>query len=194
MYDDVLNHVHRCEFNTAGVCPVCGLSVVLGGSTTIPLAAQVVLSDDRVNMGSPIGPGYVVYERAKGVHGYDRKMALDSVGKGWHVLINAVFDRIEWDQKHHQGRFLGSLVVTQVKEKFGTLRMYHYCDNDPGYADGYMSAIESLSGKICEDCGKPGTTGGRGWIRTMCEECRAECNRRKVTRLRDPGTEQTPDA
>ena len=153
-----------------------------------PIAAKVVLNDDRVNMGSPIGPGFVVYERAKGELGYDRKMALASVGKGWAPLIDQVFDRIEWDIKHHQGRFLGSLVITQVKEKFGTLRMYHYCDNDPGYANGYMAAIESMSAHICEDCGKPGTTGGRGWIKTLCDDCRGPAPFAKAQ------TEQTPDA
>lgn len=146
--------------------------------------------DARLNLGSPIGPGFVVYERAEGQYGYDRKMALDSVGKGWHPLINQVFDRIEWDNKMHSGRFLGKMFVTQVKEKFGTLRMYYSTHEaaDEGFIMGFMSAIEALSAHICEDCGKPGTTGGRGWIRTLCEDCRRPAPFVKAQ------TEQTPDA
>jgi replicative DNA helicase Mcm len=38
-----------------------------------------------------------------------------------------------------------------------------------------MHAIEEAEAKsaiTCEDCGQPGTTGGTGWIKTRCEECR----------------------
>ena len=139
---------------------------------SVPKSADVVLADSRLNGGSPIGPGFVVYERAEGEKGYSREMALASVGKGWAGLINEVFDRVKWDTEHNQGRFLGGLVIVQVKEKFGTLRMYHYTTNgDEGYMDGFITAIESMSARICEDCGKPGSVRPRSWVRTLCDEC-----------------------
>lgn len=185
-------NAHVCNFNTAGVCVQCGIKMALPEpSTTAPRESYFPEGwpkpiDPRLNLGSPIGPGFVVYERAPGAYGYDRKMALDSVGKGWAGLINQLFDRIEWDAKHNGGRFMGKMIVTQVKEKFGALRIYWGMpnDGDHGYGEGFIGALESVSTTICEDCGKPGTIGGRGWIRTMCEECRTPKTH----------TEQVPDA
>lgn len=59
-------------------------------------------------------------------------------------------------------------VAEQVKEKFGTLRFYYSGGNE--YTSGVANMAEAMSGSICETCGKPGSTGGKGWIRTACEE------------------------
>ena len=60
--------------------------------------------------------------------------------------------------------------AVQVKEKFGGLRFYvnHYDD----FIRGAIDMAESISLKTCEDCGNKGTTGGRGWITTLCQPCR----------------------
>ena len=60
------------------------------------------------------------------------------------------------------------VTVTQVKEKFGTLRFY-YSGGDE-YIDGLVSMAESMSACTCEECGKPGRTNSGGWLRTLCEE------------------------
>lgn len=152
----------------------------------VPLVAQEHQGGEKVNGGSPVGPGFVVYERAPGENGYSREMALQSVGAGWAALINLVFNNIDNDNKYNSGRFMGGVVITQVKEKFGTLRMYHYTTNgDEGYTDGFMSAVQGMSAHICEDCGKPGTIGGRGWIRTLCGECRTAATRPTRTEQQD---------
>lgn len=59
-------------------------------------------------------------------------------------------------------------VAEQVKEKFGTLRFYYSGGNE--YTSGVANMAEAMSSSICEVCGKPGKTGGKGWIRTTCEE------------------------
>lgn len=64
------------------------------------------------------------------------------------------------------------VVVRQVKEKFGTLRFYY--DGGDDMIDGMVRMAESMSAVTCEQCGAPGTTGGRGWITTLCETHRAE--------------------
>ena len=63
------------------------------------------------------------------------------------------------------------LVAVQVKEKFGTLRFY--TNGSDEYIDGLISMAEGMSGVTCEVCGNPGTTGGPGWIRTLCETHKA---------------------
>ena len=55
----------------------------------------------------------------------------------------------------------------QIKEKFGTPRMYYPKDEK---ARAVVDCAESrLSGRICETCGAPGRLGeDRGWWRTRC--------------------------
>lgn len=62
--------------------------------------------------------------------------------------------------------------VQQVKEKFGTLRFYTHGADDTVY--GMISMAESLSSVICEECGCPGTQGGKHWIKTLCANCRTK--------------------
>ena len=60
--------------------------------------------------------------------------------------------------------------VSQVKEKFGTLRFY--CSGTDKI-DQYVTMAEQLSAMTCELCGAPGkldTT--ESWYRTLCEKCR----------------------
>lgn len=62
------------------------------------------------------------------------------------------------------------LAVNQVKEKYGTLRVY--CPgNDIIFK--YVLLAERLSAVTCEICGKPGKTAAtHGWYSTLCTECR----------------------
>lgn len=57
--------------------------------------------------------------------------------------------------------------VTQVKEKFGTLRYY-----TEGYTDAMGVRIreaEEESARTCEECGQPGTLRTDRWYRTLCD-------------------------
>lgn len=58
--------------------------------------------------------------------------------------------------------------VSQIKEKFGTLRFY--C-NIGGTIGRYVSFAERLSAMTCDFCGKYGKTECvRGWYRTVCKD------------------------
>ena len=71
---------------------------------------------------------------------------------------------------HTPDRYL-KCEVTQVKEKFGGLRFYVNCDDD--YIDGLISIAESMSYKLCSECGeKSSNQTVRGWIYTLCSNCR----------------------
>lgn len=61
------------------------------------------------------------------------------------------------------------LVFTQIKEKFGTLRVY-YSGGDE-FCEGIIAMAESMSAVTCEDCGVPGKVRDGGWIRTLCDAC-----------------------
>jgi hypothetical protein len=63
------------------------------------------------------------------------------------------------------------VVVSQIKEKFGTLRFY-YTGGDE-YVDGLEHMAESMSAKICENCGCPGesrSTKKNHYIRVLCDK------------------------
>lgn len=84
------------------------------------------------------------------------------------------------------------LTFSQIKEKFGTLRVYynfsdkytkseveHLDQNDIlqtehrviGYIDGVIGMAENMSAETCEKCGREGKLSGPGWIKCLCEEC-----------------------
>ena len=61
------------------------------------------------------------------------------------------------------------LVFTQIKEKYGTLRVYYNGGDE--YCGGIIAMAESMSAVSCEDCGVPGKMRDGGWIRTLCDGC-----------------------
>lgn len=66
---------------------------------------------------------------------------------------------------------IDQVVVTQIKEKFGTLRFYYHGGDE--YISGLEAMADSMSAVICEDCGCPGksrSTNTKRWIRTLCEK------------------------
>ena len=58
-------------------------------------------------------------------------------------------------------------VVSQVKEKMGTLRFYINGGTDAQY--NYITFAEVLSARTCETCGAPGKLRGRNWYYTACD-------------------------
>jgi hypothetical protein len=83
-------------------------------------------------------------------------------GDGWFELINQACQIID---AHADPDFL----FTQIKEKYGTLRMYH--NGADSFVVGVIAMAEAMSGETCELCGAPGKRGGVGWITTRCDKC-----------------------
>jgi hypothetical protein len=59
-------------------------------------------------------------------------------------------------------------VIQQVKEKFGTLRIY-VSNMDP-YMEGLIDMAEEMSEHICEECGNKGLLYTIHWNKTLCEK------------------------
>lgn len=60
----------------------------------------------------------------------------------------------------------------QIKEKYGTLRIYWHGDL-PDLGDAIIAAAEHLSGHVCEACGAPGSEqSANGWWSTTCPDHR----------------------
>lgn len=111
-------------------------------------------------------------------------------GDGWYSILNALCNNIQHhiDWRNSQRELLlkdnpykrsipdevSQVVAEQVKEKFGTLRFYYRGGDE--YISGLVAMAESMSGVTCMVCGDVGTTGGNGWISTLCETHRNSKN------------------
>ena len=87
------------------------------------------------------------------------------VGDGWYDLLDVLFSQL---QSH-------DVTLAQVKEKYGRLRVY--LDSYPESRDAIDAIIETcetLSGRICENCGNKGKIRGKGWLVTLCDSCSAK--------------------
>ena len=87
-------------------------------------------------------------------------------------------------EKYKEYDFL-TPILTQVKEKFGTLRFYYQGGDE--YVHGLVSMAESMTEVTCEECGDPGQSRGDGWIHVYCNTCEAE---HEMNKLRREGFEE----
>ena len=108
-------------------------------------------------------------------------------GDGWYNILDQLMGNIQhhidWNNKNFEKGYtqykqVPQVTLDQVKEKFGTLRFY-YTGGDDGI-DGMVRMAESMSGVTCEECGNSGTTGGQGWLVTLCETHRTAREERQL--------------
>lgn len=86
-------------------------------------------------------------------------------GDGWYAIIDQMCQKIQETGVDTE--------FTQIKEKFGTLRVY---------TDHYNEEVEDIlewayraSAQTCESCGEPGKPSkGGGWISIRCDTCRTK--------------------
>ena len=109
-----------------------------------------------------------------------------AVGPGWWPIIESLCANIQshtdWWNKNREARpVIKQVVVEQIKEKFGGLRFYYQGGDDQ--ISGMVRMAESWASHACEECGAPGTLGGKGWIRTLCPTHRAEADARYKERF-----------
>ena len=95
-------------------------------------------------------------------------------GDGWYELLHDCCTAINKEVEQLRltdDEFDGSVFsVTQIKEKYGTLRFYMGPTNEN--MDKAITEAERLSAVTCEKCGKLGASlRGRSWLYTSCSEC-----------------------
>ena len=79
-------------------------------------------------------------------------------GPGWRKLIEPLIAECED----------AGVEVMQVKEKFGTLRVYTGPCSQA--LDDKIRTAENESRRVCETCGNVGELRGGGWLYVSCEE------------------------
>lgn len=93
------------------------------------------------------------------------------IGSGWYGLLRRACQEIQEEIAEHPE--LKGFKFTQIKEKFGTLRLYACGGNGEIYT--ILAHTELASQYVCEDCGTTlhgVSTEGR-WLQTLCVPCRA---------------------
>jgi hypothetical protein len=111
-----------------------------------------------------------------------------AIGAGWWPIIESLCANIQshtdwWNKNRETRPVVEQVVVEQVKEKFGGLRFYY--DGGDDQISGMVRMAESWAAHSCEECGAPGTSGGKGWIKTLCPTHRAEADARYAERFKE---------
>lgn len=102
-------------------------------------------------------------------HGDPRTTAMCvgfDVGDGWFRLIDVVSSIIV-ERSAEVGL---DPVATQIKEKFGTLRLYVQGLQNDEYLEGCIAMASAVSAQVCQVCGGNGLLRIAGWYRVLCEE------------------------
>jgi hypothetical protein len=111
-----------------------------------------------------------------------------AVGEGWWPIIESLCANIQshtdwWNKNRETRPVVEQVVVEQIKEKFGGLRFYYEGGDDQ--ISGMVRMAEAWASHSCEECGAPGISGGKGWIRTLCSTHRAEADARYAERTKE---------
>lgn len=91
-----------------------------------------------------------------------------AVDEGWRDLLERACARIHAAVRLHGG----SLRVTQISEKYGTLRFNWEGSLSPEAAARVQEAVdlaEARSATTCEVCGDPGMLRAGDWLATLCD-------------------------
>lgn len=96
---------------------------------------------------------------------------LPQVGDGWRDLVETAIGRVAAALAADPN---GSVAVNQIKEKFGTLRLYYQPrDLQPATSAAIKEAVdlaEARSACTCEECGAEGRLfNDSGWFATRCD-------------------------
>ncbi|MCK9597110.1 hypothetical protein M0R19_08055 [Candidatus Pacearchaeota archaeon] len=86
-------------------------------------------------------------------------------GDGWISIIEEAIEKLEKADPE--------IVIEQVKEKFGELRIYIESVNEETreIIRSIINEAEIKANKTCECCGKPGKLRQSGWWKTLCDDC-----------------------
>lgn len=100
---------------------------------------------------------------------------------GWYDILSSICFMVDQHERNIEGNNKYRISqnqnpidyepfqFTQIKEKFGGLRVYSNGGDD--YTRGLIGMAECWSYKTCEICGNKGQTTKHGWLTTICEKC-----------------------
>jgi len=96
------------------------------------------------------------------------------VGDGWYNILDTLCWSIQnhIDRQQKKNPDYPQVEFSQIKEKFGGLRVY--TDGNDETVSALIGFAESMANRTCEGCGKRGKNKSwGGWYVTYCETCAA---------------------
>ena len=89
-------------------------------------------------------------------------------GDGWFDILLRASIELETIIRTYPKEVRDDIVALQVKEKYGTLRLYisYYSEE----LDEIIQRVESKSACTCETCGNAGVIRGSFWLYVACDE------------------------
>lgn len=87
-------------------------------------------------------------------------------GDGWSDIIKEAMALLN----DHNEQLERPIEITQIKEKFGRLRIYLSASDE--VTDKIIKEAYAKCAVTCEQCGEPGTLTEIGyWLQTLCPKC-----------------------
>ncbi len=129
---------------------------------------QSLLKVDIINYCVRHNVNFVVYIVMNYIMCYNREQASRAVRPGWNKLINEFYDELDkWNSE--ESNFNAKVLVHQVKQKYGSLRIY-FSPQIP-HLDQLYAKLNKESSTICEICGNNGTyCDKKFWMYVLCEK------------------------
>lgn len=93
------------------------------------------------------------------------KLSYIECGSGWYGILRELCRSLYNHVMKEHGE---PVYFTQIKEKFGTLRVY--VDGGDQISSSLIREAEQKSAKVCEKCGKAGRLRKtKGWVFSRCD-------------------------
>lgn len=115
----------------------------------------------------------------KVVKGYDYTWTeYDCISKGWQIGFGEFFLE-DLRKACLKTNFLDKLRFTQIKEKYGSLRLYN--NGAPQEVHDVLTKYEFISEYVCYHCGNPNAcvVDDYGWYLPMCKCCWDKFNKKR---------------
>lgn len=109
---------------------------------------------------------------------------LDALDTGWKKKFGIAICK-EIRRSLIKDKLLFKYRISQIKEKFGTLRWYDNVSTDEIFK--IISKYEGISEHTCISCGKPAKYITSGWMCPYCEDCISEKGKLGATVLDETG-------
>ena len=99
---------------------------------------------------------------------------IDMLPKGWHsIMCDMCVNLLGYFRDHNIDPY--AFHIDQLKEKFGSIRLYYSLHLEDKFDDEGIDAIiqkyEELSEHTCCECGNEATLMSKGWICPYCKDC-----------------------
>ena len=112
-------------------------------------------------------PRNVFSDKLEKDYDYSYIKGIGEIPKGWNKLFLQCCEDIR--KPLIEANYLDKFRISTIKEKYNTLRIYHFGATEE--VQNILMMYEYVSEFVCTVCGRPATKETNGWIYGYCDEC-----------------------